>query len=373
MGSTAVSIGNLVIAGGFAIAFVFGLVAAKTNFCTMGALSDIVNMGHWGRMRMWLLTIAVAVLGTSALSYLGLVDLTKSVAQRPVLPWLSLLMGGLVFGIGMTLAGGCANKNLVRVGGGSVRSLVVLVFMAIASYMTLKGLFGQWRASLLDTVSINLGERGWSDQGLGTALAKATAMDPKLALLVAAVALALLLLVFAFKDKRFRGNTWQVIGGLVLGLLVVAGWYVTGHLGFGENPETLENVYFATNTRTLESLSFVAPLAYSLELLMMWTDASLHATFGIASVLGVVLGSAAYALATRKFRWEGFASMDDLRNQLVGAVLMGFGGVTAVGCTIGQGLSGLSTLAIGSFIAVAGIIAGSVATLRYLLWKAEQD
>jgi hypothetical protein len=109
-------IATLVVAGGFAIAFVFGLVAAKSNFCTMGALADIVNMGHWGRMRMWLLAVAVAVVGTASLSLTGQVDLAKSVAQRPNLPWLSLVVGGLLFGIGMTLAGGCANKNLVRVG-----------------------------------------------------------------------------------------------------------------------------------------------------------------------------------------------------------------------------------------------------------------
>ena len=371
--ASAAGIGTLVVAGGFALAFIFGLVAAKTNFCTMGALSDIVNMGHWGRMRMWLLTIAVAIAGTSLLAYTGQVDLTKSVPQRPLLPWLSMAVGGLVFGVGMTLAGGCANKNLVRLGGGSVRSLVVLVFMGIASYMTLKGLFGQWRAGFLDPVNVNLGERGWSDQGLATALAKATGMDAKAALVAMSILCVLGLLVFVFKDKRFRGNPIQIAGALVLGLLVVGGWYVTGHLGFGENPDTLENVYFATNTRTLESLSFVAPLAYSLELLMMWTDKSLHVTFGIASVLGVIAGSAAYALATRTFRWEGFASMDDLRNQLVGALLMGFGGVTAVGCTIGQGLSGLSTLAMGSVIAVAGIMAGSVATLKYMLWKMERE
>jgi uncharacterized protein len=323
-------------------------------------------------MRMWLLAIAVAIAGTSALSHAGLVDLSKSVAQRPVLPWLSLLVGGLVFGVGMTLAGGCANKNLVRLGGGSVRSLVVLVFMAIASYMTLKGLFGRWRASLLDPVNIDLGGRGWADQGLGTALARATGLPDGTALLVAAAVAVLTLLAVVFKDRRFRANLPQVVGGVVMGLLIVAGWYVTGHLGYGENPETLETVYFATNTRTLESLSFVAPLAYALELLMMWTDASLHLTFGIASVVGTIAGSAAYSLATKKFRWEGFASMDDLRNQLVGAVLMGFGGVTALGCTIGQGLSGLSTLAIGSVLAVSGIVLGSVATLKYILWKAEQ-
>jgi uncharacterized membrane protein YedE/YeeE len=156
----------------------------------------------------------------------------------------------------------------------------------------------------------------------------------------------------------------------VLGLLIVAAWYLTGHIGYGENPETLETVYFATNTRTLESLSFVAPTAYSLELLMLWTDKTLRVTFGIATVVGVVLGSFAYAISTKQFRWEGFASLEDLRTQLIGAVLMGFGGVLATGCTIGQGLSGISTLALGSFIALGGIIAGAVATMQYQNWRA---
>jgi uncharacterized protein len=373
MSTTASSIPQLVVGGGFAIAFAFGWVAARSNFCTMGAVSDIVNMQHWGRMRLWLLAVAVAMVGTTALSYLGLVDLTKSVAQRPNLPWLSLLVGGLIFGVGMTLAGGCANKNLIRAGEGSVRAWVVLVFLGLSSYMTLKGVFGLWRVRLLDPVRVDLAEAGWSDQSLGTLLARATGMAPKTALLVAAGLVVLALLVFVLKDARFRRNLSQVLSGVAIGALVVAGWYVSGYLGFGENPDTLENVYFATNTRTLESLSFVAPLAYSLELLMLWTDASLRLTFGIASVLGILAGSAAFALAKGKFRWEGFAGLQDLRRHLLGAVMMGFGGVTALGCTVGQGLTGLSTLALGSFLAVAGILAGSVATLRYLLWQMERE
>ncbi len=373
MSTTASHVGTLVVGAGFAGAVALGWIVARANFCTMGALSDIVNMGHWGRMRMWLLAIAVAIVGSTLLAYSGQVDLAKAVVRRPTLPWLSLGVGGLAFGIGMTLAGGCANRNLVRTGAGSVRSLVVLVFLAIASYMTLKGLFGAWRARWLDPVAIPLGERGFADQGLGNLLAHATGMEAGMALLAAAAVVALPLLVFVFKDARFRANRLQVLAGTVIGALVVGGWYVTGHLGFGENPETLENVFFATNTRTLESFSFVAPLAFGLELLMLWTDASLHLTFGIASVLGVVAGSAAVALATKSFRWEGFANFDDLRNQLVGALLMGFGGVTALGCTVGQGISGLSTLAIGSFIAMAGIVGGSVATLKVMLWKAEQE
>lgn len=354
-----------VVWGGFLLAFVFGIVASKTNFCTMGAISDVVNMEHWGRMRMWLLAIAVAMVGTTLLLYLGWIDLGKSIYQRPVLPWLSLLVGGAIFGVGMTMAGGCANKNLLRLGGGSVRSLVVLTFMAIASYMTLKGLFGQWRASYLDPVTLDLSSMGMKTQSLADLLTRLTGMPAKTALLATLGAVTLALLVFVFKDKRFRSNTTQVMGAVLLGLIVSAAWYLTGHLGFAENPDTLEMTYFGTNTRTLESMSFVAPTAYSLELLMLWTDKSLHVTFGIASAIGVVLGSLAYALGTRQFRWEGFASMDDLRNQLVGAVLMGFGGVTAMGCTVGQGLSGVSTLAIGSFIALAGIVGGAVAMMKW--------
>ena len=373
MSTAPADLSTLVLGGGFVIGVSFGAVATRINFCTMGALSDIVNMGHWGRMRVWLLAIAVAVLGTTALSWAGLVDLGKSVPQRPVLPWLSLLLGGLLFGVGMTLAGGCANRNLLRLGAGSVRSLVVLVFMGLASYMTLKGLLAQWRSTLLDPVAIPLADMAWPNQGLPTLLSRLTGLDARVALLTVAAVLVLALLFFVFKDAGFRRQPLQVGAAVVLGALIPAGWYVTGHLGFGENPETLENVYFATNSRTLESMSFVAPIAYALELLMLWTDRSLRLSFGVATALGVVVGAAAVSLATGRFRWEGFASLQDLRDQLLGAVLMGFGGVTAMGCTIGQGLSGLSTLAIGSFIAVAGIVAGCVATLKWMLWRVERE
>lgn len=369
----AVDLSSVVVWGGFALALVFGAIANRSNFCTMGAVSDVVNMGHWGRMRMWLLAIAVAVAGASALHVTGSVDLRQSIYQRPSLNWLSLLLGGTLFGVGMSLAGGCANKNLVRVGGGSLRAVVVLTFLAISSYMTLKGLFGQWRAMWLDPVAIDLSAMGLKDQSLASVLGQFIGLEPASALGGTAAVVVLGLLAFVFKDARFRANGVQVLGGVVIGALVVGGWYLTGHLGHGENPETMEIVYFATNTRTLESMSFVAPLAYTLELLMLWTDASLHVSYGIATACGVVVGSAAYALATGKFRWEGFASLGDLRNQLLGAVLMGFGGVTAAGCTVGQGLTGISTLALGSLIALTGIVGGSAATLKYILWRESRD
>jgi len=365
---------STVLWGGFALGLAFGAVAQRSNFCTMGAMSDIVNMNHWGRARMWMLAMAVAIAGATALQHFGQVNLAHSIYRRGVsLPWLSLLLGGAVFGVGMTLAGGCANKNLLRLGGGSVRSLVVLLFMAVSAYMTLKGLFGQWRSAWLDPVSIKLEGTPLQDASLGQALTAATGFAAGTSLLAVAAVLVLALLVFVFKDARFRGNPMQVGSGLALGALIVAGWYVSGHLGYGENTETLEQVYFATNTRTIESLSYVAPTAFTLELLMLWTDKALHPSFGITSLLGIVIGAALVARLTGAFRWEGFASTEDLKTQILGAVLMGFGGVTALGCTVGQGLTGVSTLAIGSFIALAGLVIGCVATLKYLLWKAERE
>jgi len=149
-------------------------------------------------------------------------------------------------------------------------------------------------------------------------------------------------------------------------LVVVGGWYVSGHIGHvAEDPQTLQEAFVATNTGRMEAFSFVAPLAFSLEYLMLWTDKSRIVTFGIASAAGVILGSLAYALASHKFRWEGFRDAEDTANHLVGAALMGFGGITALGCTIGQGISGFSTLALGSIMTFLAIVAGAAATMKW--------
>jgi uncharacterized membrane protein YedE/YeeE len=371
--STGINLTALVAWSGFGLALIFGAVASKTNFCTMGAVSDVVNMGNWGRMRMWLLAIAVAVIGANTLQVLGMVDLSKSIYQRPNLNWLSFVVGGVCFGVGMTLGSGCANKTLIRIGAGSLRSVVVFVFLGISAYMTIKGLFGQWRVSFLDPVSIDLGARGIKGQDLPTLIASFVGLEQRTAVIATAALIAGGLLVFVFRDARFRKNRDQVLGGLLIGLLVTTGWYVSGHLGYGENPDTLETVFFGTNTRAAESFSFVAPIAYTLELLMLWTDKSLTVTFGVASALGIILGSFAYAVATRTFNLEGFASVKDTRNHMIGGILMGFGGVTALGCTIGQGVTGFSTLALGSIITLISIIAGAAATMKYLYWREMQE
>lgn len=368
--------GNLpavVAAWGFGLAFVFGVVASKSNFCIMGALSDVVNMQHWGRMRMWLLAIAVAIIGATSLRLTGLIDLDKSIYLRPTLGILSPILGGLAFGTGMTLASGCVNKNLLRLGAGSLRSLVVIVLIAISGYATMKGLPAVWRVTWLDPVTVDLAAMGMKTQSLGELVARITGMQAGTAIAATAGILVIALLIFIFRDARFRRNLPQVASSIMLGLLIVAGWYVTGHFGFGENPDTLEEVFAGTNSKTIESFSFVAPSAYGLELILLWTDKSLAVTFGIASALGVVIGSLAWALVTKSLHLEGFVSTADTRNHIVGGLLMGFGGVTALGCTIGQGVSGVSTLAIGSVIATLSIVAGGVATLKYIYWRESCD
>ncbi len=157
------------------------------------------------------------------------------------------------------------------------------------------------------------------------------------------------MLVFSLASRSARTFD-SLLGGIAVGLIVVGGWYVTGHVGYvAEHPETLQEAFIATNSNRPESLSLVAPFAYTLELLMFWSDKSKHVTFGIATALGIVAGSLAYALLSRTYREESFPNAQDLKRHILGAILMGFGGITALGCTIGQGLSGVSTLAIGSF------------------------
>ncbi len=355
-----------VTGGAFLLAFVFGAVANRTNFCTMGAVSDWVNMGELSRMRMWLLAIAVAVLGAAALQLAGLVDLSKSIYPAPRFTWLSYLVGGFLFGVGMTLGSGCGSKTLIRIGGGSLKSLLVYVFLGIAAYMTLRGLFGAFRVGVLERASITLP----AGQDLPSLLALWTGIGKN----VWAVALPALvgggLLAFVYASKAFRSSFDYTLGGVVTGLVVVCGWYVSGVIGYiPEDPSTLEEAFIATNTGRMESFSFVAPLAFSLEYLMFWTDKSKIVTYGIASAVGVIAGSAAYALATRTFRWEGFRDAEDTANPMLGGVLMGFGGITALGCTIGQAVSGFSTLALGSILTFAAIVAGSAATMKYQYWR----
>jgi uncharacterized membrane protein YedE/YeeE len=359
---------NRVLWASFALAALFGGIAQRTHFCTMGAVADIVNMGDWTRMRMWLLAIGVAMMGFNAMVAAGWLQAAHSVYAGPQLIWLSNVVGGLLFGFGMVLASGCGSKTLVRVGGGSLKALVVFCVLALASYATLRGVFAVARVSTLDTVGLALP----AGQDLPSLLAHATGMPRQTLALVLGGGLGAVLVAFALARPEGRSGN-ALLAGLGIGAMVVGVWWVSGRLGhLAEHPVTLEEVFVGTNTQRMESLTFVAPIAYTVDWLILFSDKSKVLTVGIVTTLGVVAGSAVVALATRRFRWEGFAGTEDTANHLVGAVLMGVGGVTAMGCTVGQGLSGLSTLALGSFVAFAGIVAGAILALRYQVWRLDR-
>jgi uncharacterized protein len=348
---------------GFLLSFIFGYVANKTSFCTMGAVSDVVNMGDWGRMRAWLLAMAVAVLGTSILVQLGSLDIAKTYYTRSAIPWLALLVGGLTFGVGMTLAGGCGQRTLVRLGGGNLKSLVVFIFLGYSALVTMNGIFRVFVDGVLraDPVTVHA-------SGLQTVPAMLGMADANAQLMVGG-SLAAVLIVFAFLNKEFRGSFDNILAGVVVGLVVVAGWYVTGKIGLAEN-EFMEISYVGTDSKLAESMTFVGPLAYTMDLWAYWRDKQV--TFGVACVFGVVVGSFVYSMLNRTFRWEYFNSPQDMLRHIIGAILMGFGGVTAIGCTIGQGVTGISTLAVGSFIVFFGIVGGAAATMKvqyYLMMR----
>ncbi len=340
-----VTIQNVVVLHGFLIGITFGVVGLLSGFCLMSGLRNWWTQGDGRMIRTFALAVAVAIVGTQVLVIGGLVDLSKSIYLQPSFSAPLILLGGVLFGYGMVAANACASRALVLLGRGNLRSLVVVTTIAVTAQMTLKGLIAparvvvlQWTQTVSQAISL-------------PALISASGLDDSLARLLAAVTVSGALLVFALAYKPFRRSPGQVTAGVMIGLLVPAGWFATGYLGaddFEPAPVT--------------SLTFIAPIADTLQYMMLSTGLTL--SFGIAVVSGVLIGSFATALLTHSFQWEGYISQRHMLRSVSGAALMGCGGAMAYGCSIGQGLTGLSTLAVPSFVATAGILIGAAAALR---------
>ncbi|MCW9032776.1 MAG: YeeE/YedE family protein [Rhodospirillales bacterium] len=345
-------IGTVIATLGFVLGGVFGAVAQRTNFCTMGALSDIVYMEDWNRFRAWMLAVAIAILGSQGLHMAGIIDLSTSIYQSANLGWAGAIIGGLLFGFGMTMGGGCGNKTLVRIGAGSLKSVIVALILGIFAYMTLRGLIGLARVELEAVTVIDLAEMGLETQGIPGILA-AFGLSPDVARAVVTLVIAGGILAFCFKDAEFRSSGRDVAAGVLIGLLIPVAWYVTGVVGFDDFEPT-----------PLASFTFVNPVGESIQYLMTFSGATIN--FGIAVVGGIITGSFVSAKLAGQFRIESFNSADDMISHMFGAALMGIGGVLALGCTIGQGITGMSTLAVGSVIALASIILGGLIGLKRL-------
>lgn len=340
----------VLLLGGLALGFAFGALVQARHFCVMGAIADLVLFASARRLRVWLLAIAIAVFGTQLAAAGGLVPLAESGYLAPTLAYGPALLGGLMFGFGMVLTGGCASRSLVRAAAGSLKSLVVLLVMGLAAWTAQLGALAPAHRALREVASLPLGDVAEA-QALWRPLA-ALGLDPEAARLLATLLAVGVLLAFVLADPRLRRAPAELVTGAALGLIVVAGWIVTGWLATDPFEPAAPG-----------SLSYVGPVGQAL---MLVTTGAGDTVFGPALVLGTLLGAAATAPLAGGFRLESFASSGELVRHLVGAGLMGVGGVTAMGCTVGQGLTGLSTLGASSLLATLSIVAGAAWALRWL-------
>lgn len=345
-----VPVSLLMAASGFAIGGAFGATARLAEFCTLGAIADAFLSADRRRLRSWFLAIAVALLLSQAMDAAGWIDLRQSIYLTGDLPWLGAILGGLCFGFGMALVGTCGYGALVRLGSGDLRYLVVAVVLGVAAQMTLGGLFGAFRVSAIEATDLALAA---DSQGIPDLLAHTLGLSAAGLRWPVTVTVLAGLLIYCFADRRFRESRPALAGGVVMGLLVAAAWFATGVLGADD-----------FDPAPLRALSFVTPVGDALLYLMTFTGSTLD--FGIGSVAGVVAGAFLANLAKGTVRLEGFDGRRELIRHLAGAVLMGFGGVTALGCTVGQGISAVSTLALSGPLALAAIFLGAYLGLRFL-------
>ena len=339
------SAASIVVCAGLLIGLAYGMVGLLSGFCLMSSLRGWWGKGDSRLIRSYALALGVAIAATQLLAGSGVVDLAKSVYLQPAFSAPLMFFGGLLFGYGMVLANGCGSRALVLLGRGNLRSFVVVIVLGIAAQMTLRGLIAPARivllqASLAKPAILSL-----------PALLSTLGGSETFARTLLAAVLAGALVIFAFAHPPFQRAWGQIAAGIAVGLLVTAGWFATGYLGADE-----------FNPATVTSLTFISPIADTVQYAMLSTGLTLN--FGIAMVAGVFAGSLVTALVTRRFRLEGYTSPLHMLRSIGGAALMGSGGAMAYGCSVGQGLTGLSTLALASFVAVSGILLGSAAGLR---------
>ena len=370
----------------FIISVILGIVVNKTNFCTMGAVSDMVNMGDYGRFRAWLLAIATAVFSVTVLEYMGMVNVSDTFPpyRGNQLIYAENILGGIIFGIGMTFASGCGNKSLIRIGGGNIKSIFVFAILGIfAYYMTNpfpdsdKTLYSLFFYDWLNPLAVSLD----SKQDLGALISNG---DPTNARLILGLIVTAGLLFYVFKAAEFRSSKDNILGGIIIGLAITAAWYTSSNIAIVADESNYSLVEYydewdmlaeddegkpaVARTLNSQSFTFVNPIGQTYGYIKDSFDSSLI-TFGLISVFGVIFGSFLWALMSRSFRFEWFVDFKDFLNHIVGAIFMGVGATLALGCTIGQGITGLSTLALGSIITLIAIIFGSALTMKIQYYK----
>ena len=322
-----------------------GLAARIGRFCTLGAIEDVYYGENTLRLQMWGIAIGVAVMGTFGLSGLGLLDLDQTLYLSQHWNPLGSVAGGLMFGYGMALAGNCGYGALARVGGGDLRSLLIVLIMGISAYVTLGGPLAGPRIWLFGRT-----EPASSTDSFAHAFSALSGLSVNLAGMSIGAALVLAALI----NRDMRRAPAHIIWGAVVGLAIVSGWAGTQWVA--------DNGYDATR---IVSHTFSAPLGETI--LYTMTSSGNSLSFGTGSVVGVVLGAFLGSLIKGHFRWEACEDPRELRRQILGAALMGVGAVVAVGCSVGQGLSAFSVLSYSAPLALLSIMRGAAIGLRQVI------
>lgn len=320
-----------IIWGGLGIGLLYGVVAQISGFCLNSAIRNQIKHHQGDKLRSFLLAMAVALAGTQVIAETGLVDISGSIYATSRVSWVLTILGGLLFGYGMILARGCGARTLVLLGQGNLRSLVVLLCLGISAYATLSGLLGPLRNWANEQTVVGLDSYTFESATFRWGFV---------------VLFCLAVLFYILKNKEFLKQFNDLFSGLAIGLLIVSGWLVTGWLGLDEFEPTPP-----------VSLTFIAPIGATIQYIMIATGTSLN--FGIVVVLGVLAGSFLSAVLTRQFQITGFDETLTMPRYIIGGVMMGIGGALAMGCSVGQGLTGFSTLSFVSLAAVVSIVIGA--------------
>lgn len=355
------------------LGFILGYVVNKTNFCTMGAVSDLVNIGDSSRLKAWLLAITTAIVGVTSLEYLGIVDVSESRIpyRNSVLFWPRYIIGGIMFGIGMTLASGCGNKILIRIGGGNLKSIFVLLIAGLmALLMTRTDFYGLIFHSWMSPISPDLAKLGIPDQSVQTIFSSLTNIDAGNILITIFIPLLICFFLLKYIFSSYTSlSSDNILSGVVVGLVVTFAWLISGgELGQAwiENNDFLDTPYPSVG---VQSFTFINPMGEVLIYTSSVFD-NFYLTFGVTALISTIVGSFVYSLISNNLRIEWFANKHDFFRHFIGAVLIGIGGVLSLGCTIGQGVSGVSTLAIGSIITLLSIIFGASLMMKIEYYKA---
>jgi uncharacterized membrane protein YedE/YeeE len=332
---------------GFAVGAALGFVVRRGRFCTLGAIEDATYSNDNRRLLSWVVAIGVAIAGVHALELFGGLDLSRSIYLGSRLEWGGLILGGLLFGFGMALNGTCGLGTLRQLGGGDLKALVSFLIIGIAAMMTMRGLTGIGRIAVTEPLTLQL------PSGFSQRLPEIAGLSGS-AVSLAAIAVGLLVALAAIYQIGARGNLRFALTGAAVGMLIALGWWATGIAGFDD-----------FDSRRIESFTFVGPVGETLYYFMLST--ALQPDFPVGAVLGVIAGAFLAAKSNGTFKWEISANAGDMKRRILGAFMMGVGGITALGCSVGQGVTGLSTLSIGSVLATVSIVAGARAGLYILV------